>query len=153
MLPLASFQQQPKISTQDRRIHALNVLLDTAPQLDIILPPGLTPPNPVVGSSDVSQFFMLDDGKTGVLALGSFSANSFDGLETSMLNGLLTLKDSGATQLIVDVVRADSLSFRPLWSHRVLVRLDRKRRRIYLFSPRKSTMLQRDTLLTPPCFT
>lgn len=80
-------------------------MLDTAPQLDITLPSGLTPLNPTTGSSGVSQFFMLDDGKTGVLALGSFSANSFDVLELSMLNGLLALKTAGATQLIVDVVR------------------------------------------------
>lgn len=120
--PVGAFQQQPSITPRDRRLHALNVLLDTAPQLDITLPPGLTPPNPVSGSNGVSQFFMLDDGKTGVLALGSFSAGSFDQLEASMLNGLLTLKNSGATQLIVDVVRRyhfSSFEYRGLRSFHV----------------------------------
>ena len=47
-----------------------------------------------------------DDGKTGVLALGSFSAASFTALGDSLLTGLQNLKEQGATQLIVDVVRA-----------------------------------------------
>ena len=47
---------------------------------------------------------MLDDKKTGVLALGSFSDTSFDGLEQAMISGLQSLKAMGATQLVVDVV-------------------------------------------------
>ena len=88
----------------DRQRHALDVMLDTTPPQDIALPPGLTPPNPLSGSAGVAQFFMLDDKKTGVLALGSFSDNSLDGLQEAMLTGLQNLKTSGATQLIVDVV-------------------------------------------------
>jgi len=47
---------------------------------------------------------MLKDGKTGVMALGSFSDSSFNALLLGMLNGLVSLKSLGATQLIVDVV-------------------------------------------------
>lgn len=102
--PVGAFQQQPKVNPADRQRHALNVLLDTAPQQDIALPPGLTPQTPVTGSAGVAQFFLLDDKKTGVLALGSFSDTTFDGLEQAMLSGLQNLKSMGATQLIVDVV-------------------------------------------------
>lgn len=101
---MGAFQQQPKLNPADRQRHALNVLLDTSRPQDIALPPGLTPPNPVNGSAGVAQSFMLDDRKTGVLALGSFSDTSFDGLEQAMLSGLQSLKAAGAKQLIVDVV-------------------------------------------------
>ncbi|CAL1699095.1 unnamed protein product [Somion occarium] len=99
----AKFEQQPPISLVDRRRHALNVILDSTPLQDVVLPPVLTPQGEVPGGNGVAQFFLLDDGKTGVLALGSFSANSFDGLERAMLTGLVNLKAAGASQLIVDV--------------------------------------------------
>ncbi|KAH8103013.1 hypothetical protein BXZ70DRAFT_889701 [Cristinia sonorae] len=120
--PVAKFQQQPNISPTDRQRHAMNVILDTAPKLDIALPPVLTPANPVVGSAGVAQFFMLDDKKTGVLALGSFSDNSFDGLERAMLSGLQNLKSAGATQLIVDVTgNGGGFICLAHWLHRIIV--------------------------------
>ena len=102
--PVAKFRQQPAVTAPLSRKHALNVMLETTPLQDISLPPGLTPTSNINGSSGVSQFFLLDDGKTGVLALGSFSENSFDGFETTLITGLTNLKNAGATQLIVDVV-------------------------------------------------
>lgn len=72
-------------------------------QMDIILPPSLTPVGPVSGTG-VAEFFMLPDGKTGALALGSFEEPNFDTFETTLLTGLQTLIDQGATQLVVDVV-------------------------------------------------
>ena len=104
--PVTKFRQMPPISPQDEKKHALNVMLDTTPLQDIALPPGLTPLAPVAGSTGVSEFHLLKDGKTGVLALGSFSEGSFDGFEQTLLTGLTNLKNMGATQLIVDVVRS-----------------------------------------------
>lgn len=78
-------------------------MLDDKPQTDVVLPAPLQPPNPVAGTG-VTQFYLLPDGKTGVLALGSFQESSFDGFETTLLSGLQTLASKGATQLIVDVV-------------------------------------------------
>jgi hypothetical protein len=81
-------------------------MLDTAPPSNIVLPPVLQPSLPAVkGSQNVTQFYMLNDGKTGVMALGSFSDSDFNAFLLGMLNGLASLKSLGATQLIVDVVR------------------------------------------------
>ena len=102
--PVVKFRQQPTITPPFSRKHALNVMLDTTPLQDIVLPPELTPASNINGSSGVSEFFLLDDGKTGVLALGSFSEDDFDGFEQTLLTGLTNLKEAGATQLIVDVV-------------------------------------------------
>lgn len=106
-LPLGTvtkFQQMPPISPSAARQHALNVILDSAPLSDISLPPTLTPAQPLNGSTGVSEFHLLKDGKTGVLALGSFSENDFVGFEKTLLNGLVGLKGKGATRLVVDVV-------------------------------------------------
>jgi hypothetical protein len=81
-------------------------MLDTSPPSDVVLPPTLTPSLPAInGSASVTQFYLLDDKKTGVMALGSFSDNNFDAFLIGMLTGLRSLKSLGATQLIVDVVR------------------------------------------------
>lgn len=83
----------------------MNVMLDTTPPSDVVLPPTLVPGLPVLnGSRTVQQFYMLKDGKTGVMALGSFSDNDFNAFLLGMLTGLQSLKSLGATQLIVDVV-------------------------------------------------
>ena len=49
---------------------------------------------------------MLKDGKTGVLAVGSFEDPMYNITQfaTTLLNDLQKLKDSGAEQLVVDVV-------------------------------------------------
>ena len=104
--PISKFRQMPRISSSVAQKHALNVILDSAPLSDIALPPTLTPGNPASGSTGVSEFHLLDDGKTGVLALGSFSEDDITTFEQTLLTGLTNLKNSGATQLIVDVVRA-----------------------------------------------
>lgn len=79
-------------------------MVDVSPVQDISLPPALTPANPLAASSGVSEFHLLDDGITGVLALGSFDDSSFDVFQQTLLTGLTNLKSAGATQLIVDVV-------------------------------------------------
>lgn len=68
--PIALFRQQPRVtSVVAQKQHALNVMLDTTPPQDIALPPGLTPSNALNGSTGVSEFHLLSDGKTGVVAL------------------------------------------------------------------------------------
>ncbi len=103
-IPATAYRQQAPISPADARKHPINAILDTTPLLDVALPPALIPGAPVAGSSGVSEFHLLADKKTGVLALGSFSDSSFDGFEKTLLTGLQNLKAAGATQLIVDVV-------------------------------------------------
>lgn len=80
-------------------------MLDTSPLSNVVLPPTLQPSlTPVNGSRSVAQFYILNDGKTGILALGSFSDTDFNTFLDGMLQGLLSLKSQGATQLIVDLV-------------------------------------------------
>jgi hypothetical protein len=105
--PISLPQQQPNPSKLDTRKYHVGVSIGTDPQSNIILPPELQPPVPVVnGSFDVAHFYMLNDNVTGVLALGDFLSSSYYGLQTSLLEGLTNLTKLGATQLVVDVVRA-----------------------------------------------
>lgn len=104
---LAHFQQQPTLAPQDyRERHPVNVLLDSGPFSDISLPETLSPDIEALNSSySVAEFFILDDGITGVLALGSFSAKNYTHFGRALLAGLKGLREKGAEQLIVDVVR------------------------------------------------
>ncbi|KIM38039.1 hypothetical protein M413DRAFT_448078 [Hebeloma cylindrosporum] len=122
LTPLSKFQQQPPVSPQVARKQPLNVILDTAPPSDVILPPVLQPSLPAInGSRGVSQFYMLNDGKTGVMALGSFSDTNFNALLLGMLNGLVSLKSLGATQLIVDVSNnGGGFICAAHWLHRII---------------------------------
>jgi hypothetical protein len=84
----------------------MNVFTDDTPLTNVVLPQPLQPSlPPVPGSRSVSQFYMLDDKKTGVLALGSFSDTVYEPFLAGLLEGLQSLKAEGATQLIIDVVR------------------------------------------------
>lgn len=85
---------------------AINQIVDDTKSMDVALPPTISPTNPLNVSQSVNQFYLLDDKKTGVLALGSFSdgIGGFEGQIETLLNGLQALKTLGATQLIVDVV-------------------------------------------------
>jgi hypothetical protein len=122
-LPVSLFQQQPPIGTADFRKHYLNVMVDNAPLSDVSLPPILQPTLPPLNESyAVAQFFMLNDNVTGVLALGSFSAKSFNSLQEGLLSGLLALKEKGASQLIVDVTNnGGGYICIAHWLHRILV--------------------------------
>ncbi|KAG6854488.1 hypothetical protein C0991_006090 [Blastosporella zonata] len=104
--PVATYQQQPNIPASVARKHSLNVVLDASPLTDVVLPPVLVPSLPSApGSRAAAQFYLLEDGKTGVLALGSFSDADYNTFLNGLLAGLVSLKSQGATQLIVDVVR------------------------------------------------
>ncbi|KAJ7577017.1 hypothetical protein C8J56DRAFT_1061728 [Mycena floridula] len=118
---VAKFQQQPATKVSMR--HAVNVMLDTTPLSDVVLPPTLQPPaTPVDGSFGVGTFYMQPDGKTGVLALGSFSGADFEVMESGLLQGLLTLKSMGATQLIVDVSNnGGGFICIAHWLHRIII--------------------------------
>ncbi|KAH9478024.1 Peptidase S41 family protein ustP [Psilocybe cubensis] len=120
--PLIKFQQQPPVPAAVSRKRAVNVMLDTSPPSDVVLPPGLQPSLPAInGSRSVSQFYMLKDGKTGVMALGSFSDSDFNTFLLGMLQGLLSLKSLGATQLIVDVSNnGGGFICAAHWLHRII---------------------------------
>ncbi|KAF8808555.1 hypothetical protein BYT27DRAFT_7188751, partial [Phlegmacium glaucopus] len=122
--PFMKFQQQPSIPAQvGGRKPSLNVVLDTAPPSDVVLPPPLQPALPTLnGSRSVSQFYLLNDGKTGVMALGSFSDSDFHAFLLGMLQGLTSLKSSGATQPIVDLSNNGGGSICAAhWLYRIIV--------------------------------
>ncbi|KAJ7126237.1 hypothetical protein C8R44DRAFT_781419 [Mycena epipterygia] len=119
--PAVQFQQSPPLVPSKKQL--VNVIMDTAPLSDIVLPPVLEPSVPALnGSFGSGAFFLQKDGKTGVLALGSFSGDDFDVMESGLLEGLLTLKEMGATQLIVDVTNnGGGFICVAHWLHRILV--------------------------------
>ena len=117
---------------------ALDVMMDASPSSDVVLPPTLQPTLPPVrGSLSASQFYLLKDGKTGVLALGSFSDADYLKFVDRLLQGLVSLKSQGATQLVVDVVRPilNWLTRRTLMSV-----LDQQWRGFHLCCPRRWTL-------------
>ncbi|KAJ7185372.1 hypothetical protein C8R46DRAFT_881566 [Mycena filopes] len=117
----AKFQQAP-VTTSSSKKNRVNVMMDATPLSDIALPPVLQPTAPALnGSFGGGAFFMQKDGKTGVLALGSFGGDAFDVMESGLLQGLLTLKDLGATQLIVDVTNnGGGFICVAHWLHRII---------------------------------
>ncbi|KAJ7691599.1 hypothetical protein B0H17DRAFT_1286019 [Mycena rosella] len=121
--PAAKFQQAPPQPASSSRKHLLNVIMDTAPWSDVVLPPVLQPSAPALnGSFGAGAFYMQKDGITGVLALGSFSGDVFDVMQSGMLQGLMTLKQMGATQLIVDVTNnGGGFICMAHWLHRIIV--------------------------------
>ena len=109
---ISFFQQQPPVPWRESRKYPVNVILDGAPLSDIDLPETLQPSIPALNESySVAHFYLLDDRRTGVLALGSFSASNYTTLGASLLDGLQKLKELGAEQLIVDVVRPKMFIF------------------------------------------
>ncbi|KAJ3547212.1 hypothetical protein NMY22_g1745 [Coprinellus aureogranulatus] len=121
---LAHFQQQPPLAPEDYRArHPVNVLLDASPLSNIALPEVLSPRlQPSSESYSVAEFFMLEDGKTGVLALGSFSAKNFTHFGQALLDGLKGLKEKGAERLIVDVTNnGGGYICIAHWLHRILI--------------------------------
>ncbi|KAJ7104453.1 hypothetical protein B0H15DRAFT_810083 [Mycena belliarum] len=115
------FQQTPPVPVTKKQ--RLNVIMDAAPLSDVDLPPVLQPTAPVLnGSFGSGAFFMQKDGKTGVLALGSFSGADFLVMQSGLLQGLMTLKQMGATQLIVDVTNnGGGFICMAHWLHRIIV--------------------------------
>ncbi|KAF8518425.1 hypothetical protein BU17DRAFT_48809 [Hysterangium stoloniferum] len=109
----------PPIAPSDLR-RARNAIVNEEPISDIALPPGLAP-TPISGSGAI-QFFELADAKTGVLALGSFSSGTFDGMESQLFSGLQKLKADGMTRLIVDLNNnGGGFICIAHWLHRIIV--------------------------------
>ena len=97
------FQPDPVIAPIiGGRRQAISGLVADGPLFDVTLPSRLTPPTPITGNGAL-QFYVLDDGKTAVLVLGSFSG-SFAGVQKGILDGINAVKAKGATRLLVDVV-------------------------------------------------
>ncbi|PPQ63478.1 hypothetical protein CVT24_005135 [Panaeolus cyanescens] len=121
--PIATFQQQPTLRPDEYHKYPMNVLLDGLPPTDIVLPEHLHPRTPPLNSSySVGKFYVLDDKVTGVLALGSFSAQNFTTFGKSLLKGLNELKEKGAKQLIVDVTNnGGGYICIAHWLHRIIV--------------------------------
>ncbi|KAJ6503566.1 hypothetical protein C8R45DRAFT_1060385 [Mycena sanguinolenta] len=115
--------QKASSSSSTSKKHLLHVIMDAASSSDILLPPGLQPTAPALnGSFGGGVFYMQKDGKTGVLALGSFSDDDSDVMQSGMLEGLLTLKALGATQLIIDVTNnGGGLICIAHWLHRIII--------------------------------
>ena len=92
--------------------HAMNIMTRMNANLaqNILLPPGMAPAGNLSTSQNVTQFFFLNDNKTGILALGSFDDSDFNTFEQVLLNGLMDLKNRGATQLIIDIVRCTGVA-------------------------------------------
>ncbi|KJA25540.1 hypothetical protein HYPSUDRAFT_64718 [Hypholoma sublateritium FD-334 SS-4] len=102
--------------------HLLNVAADNSPLTDVTLPAILQPTLvPLEGSRNVAQFYLARDGKTGVLALGSFSDTNYSAFLSSLLTGLQSLTKLGATQLIVDVTNnGGGFICAAQWLHRII---------------------------------
>ncbi|KAG8680915.1 hypothetical protein FRC09_017881, partial [Ceratobasidium sp. 395] len=113
------FQPDPVIAPViDGKRQAISGLVADGPLFDITLPSRLAPPTPVTGSGAL-QFYMLDDAKTAILALGSFSG-SFAGVQQGILDGVNAVKAKGATRLLVDVTNnGGGYICLAAWLHRV----------------------------------
>lgn len=96
-----TLSQKKKIASPGalERKHPVNAFVDVQPLTDVALPPALQPQAPLNGSTSVAQFFLLDDGITGVLMLGSFSDIAHDLFYKVLLDGLQGLKSKGAQRL------------------------------------------------------
>lgn len=137
---LQKFQQKPPTpASSGRQRQLLNVMLDTTPLSDVLLPSGLQPVStPVNGSFPAGAFFLRSDNKTGVFALGSFSGTDLQTMQVGMLEGLLSLKAMGATQLIVDVV---CVFLQIVGSQTAHILTDKQRRGSYLCRPCERTCI------------
>ncbi|TDL26162.1 hypothetical protein BD410DRAFT_716722 [Rickenella mellea] len=117
-LPSRRISPTPSMTPAQLKKVPMSVMLTDTPQGIVILPPGLTPPNPIASDGSAS-FYMLSDGKTGVLAIGAF--DQFGGFLGSLLNGLQSLNAKGATQLIVDVTNNGGGGICTAeWLHRII---------------------------------
>ncbi|KAL5528063.1 hypothetical protein ACEPAF_7199 [Sanghuangporus sanghuang] len=120
-LPGERFAPSPTPNPEVVKRNPVSIILDDVPHFGVALPERLQPAEPVSGSG-AAQFYVLDDGKTGILALGSFSAASFSDLQSALLGGLQSLTERGATQLIVDVTNnGGGFVCIAAWLHRIIV--------------------------------
>ncbi|QRV82824.1 peptidase family S41 protein [Ceratobasidium sp. AG-Ba] len=115
----ARFQSDPiKPQTEGGRRLGVSSLVNDGPT-DIELPASLTPP-PGVWSVGPMNWYMLDDGKTAVLQLSSFSGR-FLSLQKGVLDGISKVQAKGATRLLIDLSNnGGGIICLAAWLHRVL---------------------------------
>ncbi|QRW11559.1 peptidase family S41 protein [Ceratobasidium sp. AG-Ba] len=121
----ARFQSDPiRPQVKDGKWMAASSLVNDGPQNNVLLPPRLSPPVSVSGR-EAMQWYMLDDGKTAVLRLSSFSANA-TGMFPSIillaaLDGVNKVRAKGATRLLIDLTNnlGGSVCL-AAWLHRIL---------------------------------
>ncbi|CAE6372233.1 unnamed protein product [Rhizoctonia solani] len=116
----ARFQRDP-ITPQTHRIHrpaVFNSVEDNS-NLDATLLEPLFPVGNVSGTGDMN-WFVLGDGKTAVLRLGSFQGN-LSALQQNVLDGIDAVKSAGASKLLIDVTNnGGGFVCLASWLHRVL---------------------------------
>ncbi|KAH8082435.1 hypothetical protein BXZ70DRAFT_1012287 [Cristinia sonorae] len=118
--PINSLQQQPPLDPEDRKHHAVSVLVDAAPySLPSLEALSISPP---ILQYSSARFYMLTDGKTAVLSLGAFSARSYISLQATLADGIQKVKDLGAKRLIIDVSNNEGgYVCIAHWLHRILL--------------------------------
>ncbi|VDB83219.1 unnamed protein product [Peniophora sp. CBMAI 1063] len=85
-----------------RRIRGAS--FDLTAKKDVALPGPFVPVLPTTGGSEgVIKSYVLPGNKTGVMFVGSFSPDDFDGFQTDTKNAIDDILASGADQLIIDL--------------------------------------------------
>ncbi|OBZ76716.1 hypothetical protein A0H81_03224 [Grifola frondosa] len=80
------------------------VIVDTAPKNAVGLPsPFLPTLPPVNGSEGVIKSYILPDKKTGVMFVGSFEPDDFNGFQTDVAATVAAFKEAGVSQLLIDL--------------------------------------------------
>ncbi|KAG9083246.1 hypothetical protein FS749_006195, partial [Ceratobasidium sp. UAMH 11750] len=99
----ARFQTDPiRPATEGGRKLAVSTLVLDGPLSNVELPPHLSP-GTSLNTVGPMKWYMLDDGKTAVLHLSSFSTNSFGAVKQGILDGLKAVKAKGANRLLIDL--------------------------------------------------
>ncbi|KAJ7698268.1 hypothetical protein B0H17DRAFT_1050647 [Mycena rosella] len=119
--PAAKPRRETAVALSRRQ--PVSIIMNTSPPSNVVLPSALQPSAPALnGTFGVGAFYMQKDGITGVLALGSFSDADFDVMQSGLLQGLLNLKQIGATRLIVDVTNNEGgFICIASWLHRIII--------------------------------
>ncbi|KAG8736916.1 hypothetical protein FRC10_008767 [Ceratobasidium sp. 414] len=99
----ARFQTDPIMPVVEggKKLLVSSLVLD-GPESNVELPPHLLP-GVSLSSVGPMDWYMLDDGKTAVLHLSSFSGQ-FGALQQGVLDGLQQVKSKGATKLLIDLL-------------------------------------------------
>ncbi|KAG9076433.1 hypothetical protein FRC06_009508 [Ceratobasidium sp. 370] len=116
----ARFQTDPIMPTIEggKKLVVSSLVLD-GPQSNVELPSRLSPGVSLSGVGPMN-WYMLDDGKTAVLHLSSFSG-TFGPLQQGVLDGLKQVKSKGATRLLIDLTNnGGGIICLAAWLHRVL---------------------------------
>ncbi|KZV63396.1 hypothetical protein PENSPDRAFT_669711 [Peniophora sp. CONT] len=85
-----------------RRVRASS--FDLSAKKDVALPGPFVPVLPTTGGSEgVIKSYVLPGNKTGVMFVGSFGPDDFDGFQTDVKSAIDDILASGADQLIIDL--------------------------------------------------